>query len=139
MAEQTTPLTPGMRAFLAEPRFAVLATVNPDGSPHQTVMWFELDGDLILFNTRRGRVKTRNLARDDRVSLCVEDAYRFVSIAGRIASLDDDQERAKADILRLGIRYDGLEEAARQMREVWAPQTRVTYRMTIERVTADGF
>jgi predicted pyridoxine 5'-phosphate oxidase superfamily flavin-nucleotide-binding protein len=44
-----------VRTFLEEARFAVLATVNANGSPQQTVMWYELRGDTIVMNTRRGR------------------------------------------------------------------------------------
>jgi len=49
--------------FLEEPRFAVLATMNANGSPQQTVMWYEPRGDTIVMNTRRGRKKDRNLVR----------------------------------------------------------------------------
>jgi PPOX class probable F420-dependent enzyme len=100
-------LSAEVRAFLDAPRLAVLATVNPDGSPHQTVVWYELQGDGILLNTRRGRKKQRNLARDPRVSLCVEDGERFITLIGRVVAMIDEQSVAREDILRLGIRYDG--------------------------------
>ncbi len=132
-------LTAEMRQFLVGPRFAVLATIGPDGAPRQTVIWYELHGDRILFNTKRGRGKERNLARDGRVSLCVEDGYRFVSIDGRVVEEIGDQDVARADILRLGVRYDGAVEAARQWQERWSHEQRVTYLMTIERVHAPGF
>ena len=61
-------LTPDARAFLSERRFAALATINKDGSPQQTTMWYDLDGDTILMNTAAGRVKYRNLARDPRAA-----------------------------------------------------------------------
>ena len=53
---------PTRRAFLNEKRFAVLATINKDGTPQQTVMWYELQGDEIMMNTAHGRLKDRNLA-----------------------------------------------------------------------------
>ena len=132
-------LTDELREFLLAPRFAVLATVGPDGAPRQTVIWYELQGDRILFNTKRGRGKERDLARDRRVSLCVEDGYRFVSIEGTVVEEIRGQDVAKADILRLGVRYDGPAEADRQWRESWSKQQRVTYLMTIERVHSPGF
>jgi PPOX class probable F420-dependent enzyme len=132
-------LTPALREFLAEPRFAVLATIGGDGAPQQSVMWYELAGDEILMNTKRGRFKERDIARDPRISLCVEDAYRFVALSGRIARVIDDQDIARADILRLGVRYDGRTEAERQMRELWSKQERITYFMTVERIHAPGF
>ena len=83
-------LTPDARAFLSEVRFAALATINKDGSPQQTTMWYELDGDTILMNTAAGRIKYRNLVRDPRASICVVDGYRWVTISGHI-ELNDDQ------------------------------------------------
>jgi PPOX class probable F420-dependent enzyme len=132
-------LTEAMRQFLDAPRFAVLATVDDGGAPRQTVVWYELRGDRILFNTKGGRGKERNLARDRRVSLCVEHGYRFISIDGHVIEEIRDQETAKTDILRLGVRYDGPVEADRQWRELWSKQERVTYLMSIERVHAPGF
>lgn len=132
-------LSDELRVFLAAPRFAVLATIDEDGAPRQTVMWYELRGDRIMFNTKRGRGKVRNLARDRRVSLCVEDGYRFVSIDGHVVEEIADQQIAKADIVQLGVRYDGPAEADRQWRELWSKQERVTYLMSIERVHAPGF
>ena len=44
-------LTPEQRAFLEENRFAVVGTVNPDGSPHLAVMWYLLDGDEVVVNS----------------------------------------------------------------------------------------
>ncbi len=128
-----------LREFLDAPRFAVLGTVNDDGSPHLTVIWYELVGDEVLFNTRRKRVKDTNLRRDPRVSLCVEDGYRFASLAGRVVGAIEDQAIARADILRLGIRYGGPAEAERQWRALWSSQIRVSYRMAVERVHARGF
>ncbi len=51
------------RAFLLERRFAVLGTINQHGSPQLTTMWFLLDGDFIMMNTKAGRTKERNMRR----------------------------------------------------------------------------
>ena len=67
------------REFLNEKRFAVLATINKDGTPQQTVMWYELQGDEVMMNTAQGRLKDRTLARDPRTSICIEDGQRFVT------------------------------------------------------------
>ncbi len=130
-------LTPAVRAFLAEPRFAVLATISPEGQPQQTVMWYELIDDYVLLNTARSRVKDRNLRRDPRLSLCVEDGYRFVTIEGR-AEIVDDQEIAQADIARLAIRYYGAEKAARSITQ-FRSQQRVTLHVSIRSVMTRGF
>ena len=128
-----------MRAFLDAPRFAVLGTVRPDGSPQLTVIWYALRGDRVMINTRVGREKQRNVARDARVSLCVEDGYRAVTIDGRVVDATLDQAVARADILALGVRYDGEAEARRQYEAKWARQVRVTYYVSIDRVHAVGF
>ena len=75
-------LQDNVRAFLNERRFAVLATINADGTSQQTVIWYDLHGDEILMNTRAGRVKDANLRRDARASLCVPDGYRYVTLEG---------------------------------------------------------
>jgi PPOX class probable F420-dependent enzyme len=129
-------LTPEIRAFLEEPHFGVLATIGRDGSPQQTVVWYELQGDEILMNTKRGRSKDENLRRDARVSLCVEDGYRAVTLVGRV-TLDDDQEIAHRDIKRLAIRYDGEEAAARRP-DRWTGETRITLHMRIDRAIPYG-
>ncbi|HZC07345.1 MAG TPA: PPOX class F420-dependent oxidoreductase [Ktedonobacterales bacterium] len=119
------PIDAKLRDFLNEKRFAVLATINADGSPQQTVMWYELRGDTIVMNTTLNRVKGRNLQRDPRISVCFEDGYRFVTISGA-AELRDDQPTAQADIRALAIRYHGQEDGDRQAREVFAKQERVS-------------
>ncbi|MEO5953098.1 MAG: PPOX class F420-dependent oxidoreductase, partial [Chloroflexia bacterium] len=80
-------LTDSVKAFLGERRFAVLATINPDGMPQQSTMWYELRGDHIMMNTLVGRKKERNLKRDPRVSICIEDEYNYLTITGT-AELD---------------------------------------------------
>jgi PPOX class probable F420-dependent enzyme len=129
-------LTPEVRAFLTEPHFGVLATIGNNGLPQQTVVWYEVLGDEILMNTRRGRSKDRNMLRDPRVSLCVADGYRAVTLVGQV-TLDEDQATAHRDIERLAVRYDGAEEAARRP-DRWAGQTRVTARLRVERVVPYG-
>ena len=127
-----------MRAFLEEPRFGVLATVNDDGSPQQTVMWYELRGDTMMMNTKRGRKKDRNLLRDPRASLCVEDGFRYVTLEGTIEMVEDPAS-AQADIAALARRYHDPEEGERMAREVFAPQERVTLLLHVDRVDVHGF
>jgi len=132
-------LSGAVRAFLEEPRFATLATINPDGSVQQTVMWYApRGGDRILMNTARGRKKDRNLLRDRRVSICVEDGYRYVTIAGEV-ELVEDQATAQADIAALAERYHGPERAAEMVRDGFARQERISLLLPIEKVDAHGF
>jgi PPOX class probable F420-dependent enzyme len=121
------------RAFLQEKRFAVLATVSASGEPQQTVMWYDLDGDTILMNTSGERVKAHNLRRNPVASICVEDEYHYVTIAGEI-QLVEDRETALRDIKRLALRYHEDEQVAEKMMQDFAKQPRVTLRLTPKRV-----
>lgn len=122
-----------VREFLDEKRFAVLGTINSDGTPQLTVMWYELRDNTIVMNTSLSRVKGRNLQRDTRISVCVEDGYRYVTITGA-ARLDDDPTTAQADIRALAIRYHGQEEGERQSREMFSRQQRVSIYLPIGKV-----
>jgi PPOX class probable F420-dependent enzyme len=129
-------LTDKARAFLAEKRFAVLSTINRDGTPQLTTMWYELEDDEILMNTADGRVKAHNLRRDPRIAICVEDGYSYVTLSGT-ARLNDDQAVAQADIQRLAARYHTPAKADQMMRDTFSKQHRITVRMAIERVVED--
>ncbi|HEY7092713.1 MAG TPA: PPOX class F420-dependent oxidoreductase [Ktedonobacterales bacterium] len=131
-------LSDDVRAFLEEKRFAVLATINADGAPQQTVMWYELQGNEIMMNTRDGRVKAGNFRRDPRASICVEDGYRGVTIQGTVR-LIEDPETAQADIRRLAVLNHGPEKGAAMAENSFAKQRRLTIRLPIEHVMPHGF
>jgi len=132
-------LTQAERDFLREVRFAVLGTMNENGSAHLTVMWYVLEGDEIMFNTARGRKKPENLARDPRASLIVAYEYRCVRVEGTVRA-NDDQVVAQADIRTLAFRYyQNDEHVQRSVDATWAKQHRITYRMPVRRVYSSGF
>ncbi len=103
-------LMPVVRAFLDERRFAVLATINESSLPHLTAIWYEVQGNEVMMNTARGRLKDRNLRRDPCCALCIEDDQQYVPLYGR-ATLIDDQAQAQVVGLRLAIRYGGRDQA----------------------------
>ncbi|MER5470985.1 PPOX class F420-dependent oxidoreductase [Streptomyces sp. NPDC002935] len=98
------------RAFVSQgTRTGKLSTVRADGSPHVTPIWFLLDGDDVVFNTAKDSVKGRNLARDGRVALCVDDdrpPFGFVVLQGR-AVLSEDVDELRHWAARIGGRYMG--------------------------------
>lgn len=113
----------------AELRYPVLAVLTPDGSPNQSVMWFDIDPeqpDTILMNTKVGRAKERFLRNDPRVSLCFEEGLFWVALQGTI-EIDDDRERSLEDIQALARRYGSRPEQ-------FDGQQRVTIRMRVEKV-----
>jgi PPOX class probable F420-dependent enzyme len=103
------------RAFLlARPaRTGKLATVRRDGRPHVVPVWFDLDGDDVVFTTGRDTVKGRTLRRDPRAAMCVDDdrpPFDFVSVEGTV-ELGDDLEELRHWATRIGGRYMGAERA----------------------------
>ena len=121
------------RAFLQEKRFAVLATIQEDGTPQLTTMWYLLEGDTIIMNTKASRYKERNIRRDRRVAICWEDGYDYLSINGTVEIIDDPQTTQR-DIYRLATRYNGEEAAKQQMENMFSKEQRVTFRIICERI-----
>ncbi|MEV3911335.1 PPOX class F420-dependent oxidoreductase [Streptomyces canus] len=94
-------------------RTGKLSTVRADGSPHVAPVWFVLDGDDVVFNTGKATVKGRNLARDGRVALCVDDdrpPFGYVVLRGQ-ARLSEDLDEVRHWAGRIGARYMGEERA----------------------------
>jgi PPOX class probable F420-dependent enzyme len=131
-------LPDAVRAFLDAPRFAVVATINADGAPQQSVVWYAVRGDRILFNTKRGRLKDRNMRRDARVSFCVEDEYRWVAIRGTV-EIVDNPEVAKPDMLEITRLYLSEEESQHEYEVQYSREPRASVWLTIESVASYGF
>ncbi len=87
--------TPEVRTFLLTgTRTAKVATVRADGRPHVAPVWFLLDDDSIVFTTWHTTVKAKNIRRDPRVCLCIDDEtppYAYALIEGTaVMSADPD-------------------------------------------------
>jgi len=110
--------------------YAILATINPDGSPQTSVLWVGRDGNDLLFSTVAGRVKHRNMERDPRVSVTVLDSAdpeNYVELRGRVSMTPDVGRALDA---RLSWKYDGRDPGQDRPGAV-----RVVVRMVVERVT----
>ena len=124
------PLSDATVRLLAGRYYAVLATVNPDGSPQTSVVWVGRDGTDLLFSTVAGRVKHRNMVRDPRVSVTVIDSAdpeNDVELRGRVTMSPDVGRRLDT---RLSWKYDGRDPGPDRPGAV-----RVAVRMTVEKVT----
>jgi PPOX class probable F420-dependent enzyme len=91
--------------------FANLATVQPDGTPQVTPVWFDYTDGKIRVNTAAGRVKHRNMTKNAAVALAITDPknpYRHVQIRGRVSTVTE--EGADAHIDSLAMRYMGKEK-----------------------------
>lgn len=81
------------RELLDGPHTAILATANADGRPQSSVIFVKRSGDTVLFSTIRGRLKTRNMERDPRVSLLVlADSGKYLEIRSRVDITDDPEK-----------------------------------------------
>jgi PPOX class probable F420-dependent enzyme len=135
--DMTSQLSQAARRYLEEKHFAVLATINRDGTPQQSTVWYIVEDEFIMLNTKRGRLKDRNLVRDPRASACIANGYTYVTIRGR-ATLIDDQAIAQPDIKRLSTRYHDAEKAELQMRDQFSKEERITILLSIDRVDEYG-
>jgi PPOX class probable F420-dependent enzyme len=93
LAPVRNPLTPEqLKEFLAEPRNAILSTINKDGSPQLTPVGFYWDGEAFYVTTIKETVKYQNLRRDPRLTLIVDqgDDYRTVIVKGQAQIQEDN-------------------------------------------------
>jgi PPOX class probable F420-dependent enzyme len=106
---------------------ANLATLQPDGSPQVTPVWFDYTNGRIRVNTAKGRVKARNMSEGSKVALSVVDpdnAYRYIQIRGTVTK--ETTEGAEAHIDTLAKKY--LDKDVYPWRD--PKQTRVIYEIT---------
>jgi PPOX class probable F420-dependent enzyme len=100
-----------LREVLDSPIFATVATIQPDGTPQQSVVWVERDGDDVLFMVGVGSRKERNIRRDPRVSVLVcppESPYGYAAIRGRAVFEPALSHRLRDD---LTMKYVGVPHA----------------------------
>ncbi|MFD0307990.1 PPOX class F420-dependent oxidoreductase [Streptomyces sp. NPDC127119] len=128
------------RAFVSHgTRTGKLSTVRADGRPHVAPIWFVLDGDDLVFNTGKDTVKGRNLARDGRVALCVDDdrpPFAYVVVQGQ-AQISEDLDDVRLWAGRIGSRYMGEERAEEFAARNGVPGE-LLVRVRIEKVLAEG-
>ncbi|MFI8830003.1 PPOX class F420-dependent oxidoreductase [Streptomyces afghaniensis] len=119
-------------------RTGKLSTVRADGSPHVAPIWFVLDGDELVFNTGKNTVKGRNLTRDGRVALCVDDdrpPFSFVVVQGS-ARVSEDLDEIRHWATRIGARYMG-EDRAEEFGARNGVPGELLVRVAIDRVLAE--
>jgi PPOX class probable F420-dependent enzyme len=127
-------LTRAQQEFLENPYVGVVTALRPDGSPHSTVVWVDVDDEGVSFNTAWPRAKPRYLEADPRVSLAVVDPgdpYRWIAITG-ITTLTEDGADDQID--RLSKKYTGREKYASHREG----ETRVSVRISPTFVESRG-
>lgn len=114
-----------------------LATVRKDGRPHVVPIWYDLDGDALVFTTGTESVKYKSMKRDPRVSIAIDDQtppYSYVMIEGTV-SFSEDPEKLLYWATRIGGRYMGEDQAEAYGKRNSAPGE-VIVRITPSRITA---
>lgn len=104
-------LTAAQAQFLRDPNYAVVAVLRRDGSPHQTVIWIDWDGEHVLLNLNQERAKLAYLRQDPRLSVLTihrQDPYQWLGIDGEVAEITTDG--AYEHIVRQAGVYRGREE-----------------------------
>jgi PPOX class probable F420-dependent enzyme len=120
------------RLFL-EANYGVVATLRPDGSPQQTVVWIDWDGEHVVFNITVTRKKFSFLRADPRASVLVfdgDDRCKWISVSGPVVELTTDG--AEEHIHRLSRKYRGRDYTLQP------GEQRVLARLRPEHVTAYG-
>lgn len=129
-----------IREFLsAGTRTGKLATTRKDGRPHVMPVWFVLDGDDVIFTTGRDTVKGRNIRRDGRISMLVDDErppFGFVQVNGT-ARYEDNPPDALEWATRIAARYMGGDQAEAYGRRNAVPGE-LLVRLTPERIVAES-
>ncbi len=115
--------------------FGNLGTLMKDGSPQVTPVWVDYDGKHVRFNSAKGRVKDKNVRRDPRVSISLQDPanpYRYLEIRGRVVEITE--KSADDHINKLSQKYLGKPVYPyRQPGEV-----RVTYKIEPQKISSMG-
>ncbi|MDQ3451489.1 MAG: PPOX class F420-dependent oxidoreductase [Actinomycetota bacterium] len=123
------PIPADAYPLLDDRNFAHIVTLMPDGMPQTTPVWIDRDGDVVVFNTAKGRAKHRNLVRDPRIAISVcaaDNPYSYLQVRGRAELVD---EGADDHIDKMARKYIGKERY---------PFSQPGEERVIVRVTADA-
>ncbi len=126
-----------VRTLLADKAYGHVVTFTAKGQPRLTMVWMDVDGDEVLFNTAEDRKKTQDLRRDPRVIVSVQDRNNLQSYAvfhGKARTITE--EGALAHIDKLTKRFIGIDKYPGPPTE-----TRLIVRISVDRISgfAPGF
>ena len=125
-----------VRALLEDKAFGHVVTVTATGRPRVTMVWMDVDGDEVLFNTAEGRKKVQDLRRDPRVKVSVQDRNHPQSYAVFHGQARITTDGARAHIDKLTKRFLGVDQYPGPPDE-----TRLIVRISVQRISgvAPGF
>jgi PPOX class probable F420-dependent enzyme len=132
MAEQ---IPDKFKDLMTKVAFANLATIMPDGAPQVTPVWLDYDGTHIRINTAKGRVKDKNMRRNKKVALAIQDPdnpYRHLAVRGEVTEITE--QGADPHIDALAKKYLGKDKyPGRKPGEV-----RVIYKIRPDKIATMG-
>ena len=131
----TQKLSEEQRKIFSKKAFVHLATRMKDGSPQVSPVWVDTEGDHIVVNSAKGRLKDRNMRADPRVALSVtdpDDPYIAIMVRGRVAKITE--EGADAHIDKMAKKYLGQDQYPYRTSD----EVRVLYYIEPERVGTMG-
>src|SRR6266498_492811 len=104
------PLPQSVKKLLQDKAYGHVVTFNAQGNPQLTMVWIDVDGDDVLFNTAEGRKKPQNLRRDPRIIISVQDrndpqAYMLIHGTATLTEAGAD-----AHIDKLAQRFLGVDK-----------------------------
>jgi PPOX class probable F420-dependent enzyme len=115
-----------LRAFLGDHRVVSVATIGPRGRPHLVPLWYAVDGTTLRSWTYAKSQKAKNLERDPRATLQVEDGELYHELRGVMMECDVEIERDPAEVAKFGValfeRFVPLNDDVRLMVEGQAPK-----------------
>jgi PPOX class probable F420-dependent enzyme len=123
-----------LKKVLEDKAYGHVVTFNANGNPELTMVWVDVEGDEVLFNTAEGRRKPDNIRRDPRVIVSVQDrnnpqAYAVFHGKARLTDVNADEH-----IDKLAKRFLGADKYPfRQPGE-----KRVLVRITVDRIGGMG-
>jgi len=115
--------------------FANLATMMPDGTPQVTPVWVDYDGTHVIVNSARGRQKDKNLRRNPKVSLSIQDPdnpYRYLEVRGHVTEITEDG--ADEHIDKMAKKYMGVDRYPGHRPD----EVRVIYKIEPQRTSSMG-
>jgi PPOX class probable F420-dependent enzyme len=118
-----------------QPAFANLATLMPDGSPQVTPVWCDFDGERVIVNSAKGRVKDRNMRKNPLVALSIMDPknpYRYLEIRGQVTEITE--KGADEHINKMAQKYMNVDTYPYRSPD----EVRVLYKITPERFSSMG-
>jgi len=92
-----------LRAFLADHRVVSVATIGPHGRPHLVPLWYAVEGATLRSWTYAKSQKAKNLERDPRATLQVEDGELYHELRGVMMECDVEIEREPDEVAKYGV------------------------------------